>query len=50
MANILSLIKTVTSGFILLILIILLMSTVSEFYFDYAYTAFIFRWLHALSE
>ncbi len=50
MANILSsLIKTVTSGFILLILIILLMSTVSEFYFDYAYTAFIFRWLHVLS-
>jgi uncharacterized membrane protein len=44
-----SLFKTVVSGFILLLLIIILISTTSEFYFDYAFTSFLFRWLHVLS-
>ena len=44
-----SLFKTVISGFILLLLIIILISTYSEFYFDYAFTSFLFRWLHVLS-
>ena len=44
-----SLSKTIISGFILLLLIIFLISTSSEFYFDYAFSSFIFRWLHVLS-
>ena len=44
-----SLSKTIISGFILLLLIIFLISTTSEFYFDYAFSSFIFRWLHVLS-
>ena len=50
MSNILSsLSKTVISGFILLILIIFLISGITEFYFDYTFLTFLFRWLHVLS-
>ena len=50
MSNILSsLSKTVISGFILLIVIIFLISGITEFYFDYTFLTFIFRWLHVLS-
>ena len=50
MSNILSsLSKTVISGFILLIVIIFLISGITEFYFDYTFITFIFRWLHVLS-
>ena len=44
-----SLAKTVISGFILLILIVLFLSSFSELSFDYSYCAFFFRWLHVLS-
>ncbi len=50
MSNILSsLSKTVISGFILLTLIIFLISGITEFYFDYTFLSFLFRWLHVLS-
>ena len=50
MSNILSsLSKTVISGFILLIVIIFLISGITEFYFDYTFLTFLFRWLHVLS-
>ncbi|MAI29389.1 MAG: hypothetical protein CMP38_04180 [Rickettsiales bacterium] len=50
MSNILSsLLKTVISGFILLFIIMLIISSASEFYFDYSYLSFFFRWLHVLS-
>ena len=50
MSNILSsLSKTVISGFILLIVIIFLISGITEFYFDYTFITFLFRWLHVLS-
>ena len=50
MTNILSsLSKTVISGFILLTLIILLISGITEFYFDYTFFTFLFRWLHVLA-
>ena len=50
MSNILSsLSKTVISGFILLTLIILLISGITEFYFDYTFFTFLFRWLHVLA-
>jgi len=50
MSNILSsLLKTVISGFILLFIIMLIISTASEFYFDYSYLSFFFRWVHVLS-
>ena len=50
MSNILSsLSKTVISSFILLIVIIFLISGITEFYFDYTFLTFIFRWLHVLS-
>ena len=50
MFNILSsLSKTVISGFILLSLVIFLISGITEFYFDYTFVAFLFRWLHVLS-
>ena len=50
MSNILSsLLKTVVSGFILLFLIMLIISSVSETYFDYSYLSFFFRWIHVLS-
>ena len=50
MSNILSsLSKTVITGFILLIVIIFLISGITEFYFDYTFLTFIFRWLHVLS-
>ena len=50
MSNILSsLLKTVISGFILLFIIMLIISSASDFYFDYSYLSFFFRWLHVLS-
>ena len=50
MSNILSsLSKTVISSFILLIVIIFLISGITEFYFDYTFLTFLFRWLHVLS-
>ena len=50
MSNILSsLLKTVISGFILLFLIMLIISSTSETYFDYSYLSFFFRWIHVLS-
>jgi len=50
MSNILSsLSKTVISGFILLTLIIFLISGITEFYFDYTFFTFLFRWLHVLA-
>ena len=50
MSNILSsLLKTVISGFILLFLIMLIISSASETYFDYSYLSFFFRWIHVLS-
>ncbi len=50
MSNILSsLLKTVISGFILLFIIILIISSASDFYFDYSYLSFFFRWIHVLS-
>ena len=50
MSNILSsLLKTVISGFILLFIIMLIISSTSEFYFDYLYLSFFFRWIHVLS-
>ena len=50
MSNILSsLLKTVISGFILLFIIMLIISSTSEFYFDYSYLSFFFRWIHVLS-
>jgi uncharacterized membrane protein len=50
MSNILSsLLKTVISGFILLFLIMLIISSTSELYFDYSYLSFFFRWIHVLS-
>ena len=50
MTNILSsLSKTVISGFILLTLIIFLISGITEFYFDYTFFTFLFRWLHVLA-
>jgi|TARA_B100000287_G_scaffold349348_1_gene337878 uncharacterized membrane protein len=50
MSNILSsLLKTVISGFILLFIIILLLSSFSEFYLDYSYALFFFRWFHVLA-
>ena len=50
MSNILSsLSKTVISSFILLIVIIFLISRITEFYFDYTFLTFLFRWLHVLS-
>ena len=44
-----SLSKTVISGFILLTLIIFIISGITEFYFDYTFLNFLFRWLHVLS-
>ena len=50
MSNILSsLLKTVISGFILLFIIMLIISSASDFYFDYVYLSFFFRWIHVLS-
>jgi len=50
MANILtSLIKTVITGFLLLFAIIFLISNITEFYFDYGFITFLFRWLHVLA-
>ncbi len=50
MANILtSLIKTVITGFLLLFVIIFLISNITEFYFDYGFITFLFRWLHVLA-
>ena len=50
MANILtSLIKTVITGFLLLFAIIFLISNITEFYFDYSFITFLFRWLHVLA-
>ena len=50
MSNILSsLLKTVISGFILLFVIMLIISSASELYFDYSYLSFFFRWIHVLS-
>ena len=50
MANILtSLIKTVITGFLLLFAIIFLISNITEFYFDYGFVTFLFRWLHVLA-
>ena len=50
MINILSsLSKTVISSFILLLAIIVLLTFFSEFYFDYSYITFLFRWFHVLS-
>jgi len=50
MANILtSLIKTVITGFLLLFAIIFLISNITEFYFDYGFISFLFRWLHVLA-
>ena len=50
MANILtSLIKTVITGFLLLFAIIFLISNITEFYFDYGFITFLFRWLYALA-
>ena len=50
MANILtSLTKTVITGFLLLFAIIYLISNITEFYFDYSFITFLFRWLHVLS-
>ena len=50
MSNILSsLLKTVISGFILLFIIMLIISSASDFYFDYSYLSFFFRWIHVLS-
>ena len=49
MSNILSsLLKTVISGFILLFIIMLIISSASDFYFDYHIFLF-FRWIHVLS-
>jgi len=45
-----SLPKTIFLGIVLLIIILLLTSGISEIsYFDYNYTAFFLRWLHVLS-
>ena len=50
MTNILtSLIKTVITGFLLLFVIIFLISNITEFYFDYGFITFLFRWLHVLA-
>ena len=50
MTNILtSLIKTVITGFLLLFAIIFLISNITEFYFDYGFITFLFRWLHVLA-
>ena len=50
MSNILSsLLKTVISGFILLFIIMLIISSASDFYLDYSYLSFFFRWIHVLS-
>ena len=50
MANILtSLIKTVITGFLLLFAIIFLISNITEFYFDYGFITFLFRWLRVLA-
>ena len=50
MTNILtSLTRTVITGFLLLFAIIFLISNITEFYFDYSFIAFLFRWLHVLS-
>ena len=50
MANILtSLIKTVITGFLLLFAIIFLISNITEFYFDYGFITFLFRWLYVLA-
>ena len=50
MINILTpLLKTILSGFLLLLVIIGFNSSGSDFTFDYVYTSFFFRWLHVLS-
>ena len=50
MINILaSLPKTILAGFLLLLIIIGINSSISDFTFDYVYTVFFFRWLHVLS-